>query len=154
MRDIATAVEATAEALIVVWGRAQEAPGIRVSPVQLRALTIVERHDAINVNGLAEELGAIPSSASRLCDRLEAAGLLARDSRAADRREVNLRLTHDGRMLLAELRERRRQDLAEILGAMTPPARAALVEGLTEFARAVGLAGPGPGDADVGRLPA
>jgi DNA-binding MarR family transcriptional regulator len=134
-------LEAGIETLALVWGRAQEALGTRVSPPQLRALAIVERYPEINVNGLAEALGAAPSSASRLCDRLAAAGLLSRVTSPHDRREVTLSLTRNGRQLLTELNEHRRRDLASVLERMSPGGQAALRQGLGEFVRVHGGAG-------------
>ncbi|SDN56210.1 MarR family winged helix-turn-helix transcriptional regulator [Allokutzneria albata] len=131
--DIAAAVEAAAEALVIVWGRSSERLHPKVSPSQLRALLVVEQNGALTLGGLAEELGAIPSSASRLCDRLQAAGLLARTTGSTDRREVSLRLTKDGQRLLEELRLTRREELAGVLGAMNPQARDALLAGLDAF---------------------
>jgi DNA-binding MarR family transcriptional regulator len=135
--DPVLAVDAGLEALLVVWGRAQEGLGTRVSPSQLRALLVVDRLGEVNVNGLAEELGAVASSASRLCDRLEAAGLVRRVVSARNRREVLVGLTGDGRRLVAELAERRRRDLAEVLVRMSPAGRASLLDGLRELRAAV-----------------
>src|ERR1700760_4366061 len=72
----AAEVEATAEALVGIWAHVAESLDVRVSPTQLRALTAVGRYGELNLSQLAAALGALPSSASRLCDRLEAAGLL------------------------------------------------------------------------------
>ncbi len=83
--ELSAAVEAAAEVLVIVWGRAQESLQQPVSASQLRALLVVDKAGEINLNGLAEELGAIPSSASRLCDRLQAAGLLTRTTGRTDR---------------------------------------------------------------------
>jgi DNA-binding MarR family transcriptional regulator len=85
---------------------------------------------------LAEALEVVPSSASRLCDRLEATGLLRRMPDPRDRREVRLMLTPSARRLLDQLRERRRQALTAVLDRMTPAARHALVEALSAFATA------------------
>ncbi|WP_158566882.1 MarR family winged helix-turn-helix transcriptional regulator [Actinomadura craniellae] len=139
--DLPAAVEASAEALIVLWGRAQEALGTHASAPQLRVLLIVARAGPLTINGLAEHLGAIPSSTSRLCDRLEAAGLLVRSTGEHDRREVSVSLTTAGGNLLAELGRRRRDDLAAILARMTPTSQAALLEGLTAFRAAAEDAG-------------
>jgi DNA-binding MarR family transcriptional regulator len=87
---------------------------------------------------LAEALDVVPSSASRLCDRLEATGLLRRVPDPRDRREVRLMLTPSARRLLDHLRERRRQALAEVLERMTPAARQGLVDALQAFATATG----------------
>src|SRR4029453_18240729 len=83
----AAAGEAAASALVIALGRAEEKVLPRGSGSQLRALLIISRHAPTNLTQLAEELGAIPSSASRLCDRLVAAGLVTRRTGSADRRE-------------------------------------------------------------------
>lgn len=132
--DLTAAVEQAAERLVVLWGQAQQSVGTRVSPSQLQALMIVQRHGQINLNGLAVALEAMPSSASRLCDRLQAAGLLARTASPANRREVMLALTRDGQRLLTEVSDTRRRDLARVLRRMSPAGRQALLSGLTEFA--------------------
>lgn len=145
--DLPAAVETSAEALIVLWGRAQEALGTHASQPQLRLLLIVARHGPLTINGLAERLGAIPSSTSRLCDRLEAAGFLVRSAGAKDRREVAVSLTADGESLLAELGRRRRDDLAGVLDRMPPSSQAALLEGLAAFRAAAEGGGQAGGDA-------
>ncbi|HZD65150.1 MAG TPA: hypothetical protein VE152_03535, partial [Acidimicrobiales bacterium] len=82
-----------------------------------------------------------PPAASRLCDRMVAAGLVLRELNPANRREVTLRLSPDGTALLAELSARRREQLVGILRAMPPAGREALVSGLRAFA-AQGASGP------------
>ena len=132
----AAEVEAAAEALVGIWAHVAESLDVRISPTQLRALTAVGRYGELNLSQLAEALGALPSSASRLCDRLEAGGLLTRDTGRASRRAVSLRLTPDGEALLEQAREGRREQIAHVLGAMTPSGRAELAEGLAAFQRA------------------
>lgn len=131
--DLSSAVESSAEALILLWGRAQEALGTHASPPQLRVLLILARHGPLTINGLAEQLGAIPSSTSRLCDRLEAGGFLVRGTGSRDRREVTVSLTGAGDSLLTELSRRRRDDLAGVISRMPPSAQVALLEGLAAF---------------------
>ncbi|TDC68006.1 MarR family transcriptional regulator [Actinomadura sp. GC306] len=128
------ALDDAASTLMSVWSSAHNSPDVPVPATQLRALFIVER-GPVNMTRLAEELGALVSSASRLCDRLEASGLLTRDH-GRDRREVTVRLSADGEALLDRLRVRRRADLARILASMPAPARAALLWGLKEFREA------------------
>ncbi|MET7299715.1 MarR family transcriptional regulator [Embleya sp. NPDC005575] len=108
-------VDALCEWMAAVHTHAHGDLGGRVSPSQLRALLVVADHDGINLNMLAARLRAMPSSASRLCDRLEGAGLLARELSATDRREVVLRLAPDGVGFVEELRSARRQALAKVL---------------------------------------
>jgi DNA-binding MarR family transcriptional regulator len=74
-----------------------------------------------------------PPTASRLCDRLEAAGLLERLLHPHRRREVQLVLTGRGRQVLNEVAARRSQALAAVLAAMEPGERAALSGGLRAF---------------------
>src|SRR5579859_1282831 len=129
----AAEVEAAAEALVGIWAHVAESLDVRVSPTQLRALTAVGRYGELNLSQLAEALGALPSSASRLCDRLEAAGLLTRDTGRASRRAVSLRLTPEGEALLEQARTSRQEQIAQVLNAMAPADREELARGLAAF---------------------
>jgi DNA-binding MarR family transcriptional regulator len=131
--DAAAAVLATAESLLGVLDGARQAQAPAVPPAQLRVLSIVARGRQTNLSRLAEALGVVPSSASRLCDRLEATGLLRRVPDPRDRREVRLLLTPAARRLLEELRDRRRAALAVVLDRMTPAGRQELVRALAAF---------------------
>ncbi len=130
---MAAELDIAAAALLTVWDGARERTANRVSTAQLRAIMLVEREDGINLRRLAAGLDMLLSSASRLCDRLVAAGMLEREPGRSDRREISLHLTPEARRLLAELREDRRRHLAEILADMTPEGRQALLRGLREF---------------------
>lgn len=129
----AAIVEARAAALVDTWHRAQATAGFGVSPTQLRALTVVERHGEMTISALAAELGTLLSSVSRLCDRLEASGLIARTPGIDDRRAVSVSLSRDGEAVFDRLRRRRREELARVLNAMPATAREALVAGLAGF---------------------
>jgi DNA-binding MarR family transcriptional regulator len=128
--SLVAAIEEAASFLAALWNR--ETEDLPTSATQLHVLLIVERHRDINLSGLAGQLGALVSSASRLCDRLEAAGLLNR-LHGSSRRAVILRLSPDGRALLDRLRRQRRDDLARVLTRMPPAARTALATGLSQF---------------------
>src|SRR4051812_27098937 len=91
--DHAAAVESAVESLFAVLDAARLAQTPAVPPTQLRVLLIVASAEHTNMNRLAEALDVVPSSASRLCDRLEATGLLRRVADPRDRREVRLVLT-------------------------------------------------------------
>jgi len=129
----AAAVESAAESLQAVLESARVAQSPAIPPTQLRVLIIVDRGAHTNMNRLAEALDVVPSSASRLCDRLEATGLLRRVPDPRDRREVRLLLTPAARRLLDDLREARRRALAEVLERMSPSARHDLVRALGAF---------------------
>jgi DNA-binding MarR family transcriptional regulator len=132
-QSFAAEVDLAAVALVSVWDQARERIGTRLSASQLRALLAVEATPGVNLRRLAEALSMILSSASRLCDRLVAAGLIDRESSRSDRREIALSLTPNGVRLLAELRAERRRRLAEVLAGMPEPSRAALLRGLRDF---------------------
>jgi DNA-binding MarR family transcriptional regulator len=131
--DVAAAVESAVESLLAVLESARLAQSPAVPPTQLRVLTIIARSRHTNMSRLAEALEVVPSSASRLCDRLEATGLLRRVPDPRDRREVRLLLTPAARRLLEDLRDRRRLALGEVLERMTPAGRQDLVRALEAF---------------------
>lgn len=126
-------LDEVAKALVMIWGRSAERIRPKVSASQLRALVVIERHSAINLMGLADELAASPSVTSRLCDRLQAAGLVLRQSGDGDRREVTIELSRDGLRLLRQLRQERQSDLDGILTTMTARERHSLIVGLNAF---------------------
>ena len=132
----AAAIDDAAKALLLAWDVAREQVTPRLSSVQLTALVAVERAEGMNLGGLAAELGMLLSSASRLCDRLVASGMVERVPGRADRREIALYLTPASRALLAELQRVRRRSLTAVLEKMSGAGRAALLRGLTEFAAA------------------
>ncbi|MEU4558026.1 MarR family transcriptional regulator [Actinoplanes sp. NPDC023936] len=138
--ELAGAIESSVEALTAVLDRARLAQTPMVPPAQLRVLSIVAGSRHTNMSRLAEALDVVPSSASRLCDRLEATGLLRRVADPRDRREVRLLLTPAARRLLADLRERRRAALGEVLDRMPPAARTDLLKALQCFEEAANAA--------------
>jgi DNA-binding MarR family transcriptional regulator len=133
----AAAVESAVESLQSVLDDARLAQSPAIPPTQLRVLIIIARGAHTNMSRLAEALDVVPSSASRLCDRLEATGMLRRVPDPRDRREVRLLLTPAARRLLDDLREARRRALAGVLERMTPSARHDLVKALQAFDAAV-----------------
>ena len=143
--DVAAAVEAAVESLVSVLDSARAAQTPTVPPAQLRVLSIIAGNRHTNMSRLAEALDVVPSSASRLCDRLEAAGLLRRVPDPRDRREVRLMLTPSARRLLDQIRERRRAALAEVLDRMPAATRNELLRSLQSFAEA---AEPGANSAE------
>lgn len=133
---LTAAVDHAAEQLALLLTRGYDDLPVRVSPSQLRVLLALRTSGPLNVGTVAEVLGALPSSASRLCDRLTAAGLVSRSVSATSRREVLVELTPAGHRLLDVLSSRRREELQRTLSRMTPQARAHLLEGLESFAAA------------------
>ncbi|WP_329343039.1 MarR family transcriptional regulator [Streptomyces sp. NBC_00663] len=116
-----------------LWSAAGQKANLRLSPHQLRALRILESGPGLNLTALAEGMDIGLPTASRLCDRLEAAGLLERVLHPHRRREVQLHLTGRGRQVLVEVASRRTHALAVVLATMDPAEREALSQGLRAF---------------------
>lgn len=133
--DLASA-DAGLAVLLEACERAIDQLGASHPSAQMRALLIIESAGSMNLSRLAAALGATPSAASRLCDRMELAGLLTRDRAAASRREIVLLPTESGRQLAQSVRESRRSALGAVLRGMTPDGQEALVRGLRELADA------------------
>ena len=107
----------------------------RISASQLQALLTIDRHGTINLTGLAEALAVLPSSATRLCERMLAADLVTKTPATLDRREVVIRLTSHGSSVVAEIEALRQASLAAALSRMPETSRRALVIGLEALAR-------------------
>jgi DNA-binding MarR family transcriptional regulator len=131
--ELAVAIESVAESLLAALDCYRHGEGPPVPPAQMRVLAIVAGNRAMNMSRLAEALEVVPSSASRLCDRLEATGFLRRDPDPRDRREVRLLLTARAREMLIELRDRRRASLMAVLDRMSETTRHELVRAMTAF---------------------
>ncbi|GAA2348407.1 MarR family winged helix-turn-helix transcriptional regulator [Streptomyces kunmingensis] len=129
----ATTLEAV-DALTSLWARASGTGTPQLSALQLQALFATQASPAINLRTLAEEIGVAPSAASRLCDRLEAAGLLRRAPAPASRREIGLVLTRRGRDVLDNVAVQRARTLSAVLQEMPAAARHELLSGLHAFA--------------------
>ncbi|WP_149547445.1 MarR family winged helix-turn-helix transcriptional regulator [Streptomyces marokkonensis] len=127
--DIADAVES----LTNLWSTAAQRAALRLSTHQLRALLVLEAATDLNLTALAERLGIGLPTASRLCDRLEAAGMLERSLHPERRREVRLSLTAQGRRVLDDVAARRARALAAVLAGMEPAERSALRRAMKAF---------------------
>ncbi|MEU4727462.1 MarR family transcriptional regulator [Streptomyces sp. NPDC023588] len=140
------------EMLDLLWGRGQEAM-TAVPPSQLRALTVIDEREGMNLRDLGEVLGSTPPSVSRLCDRLEAAGLIHRSRATSNRRELEVRLSRGGRAVLASVRAARAGELQAVLTRMSPAQQRALFEGMTAFHSAalehMGVTGEAPAANDI-----
>ena len=81
---------------------------------QFRALIVLTRPNGVTVRDLADALDIHPSTATRLCDRLDRKQLIRRSPRTdGDRRETNVELTTRGRRLVDQVTERRRRVLRQ-----------------------------------------
>ncbi|MER5861608.1 MarR family winged helix-turn-helix transcriptional regulator [Streptomyces sp. NPDC059688] len=131
--SLASTIAEAVDRLASLWSVAAQGASLRLSPHQLRALRILEAEPGQNLTALAVGMDIGLPTASRLCDRLEAAGLLERVLHPQKRREVQLHLTGHGRQVLHEVAARRSRALATVLAAMETTERDALRRGLESF---------------------
>jgi DNA-binding MarR family transcriptional regulator len=109
-----------------------------LSPVQLRALTALRAASGANLAALAEAMGITVSTASRLVDRLVAAGWVDRQPAPHTRREVALTLTDAGEDLLHRYDDQRLDELRRRLDRVPSDRRDAVADALGDLAGAAG----------------
>ncbi len=106
---------------------------------QYRALIVLSRPAAVTVGDLAEALDIHPSTATRLCDRLERKSLVRRRPGVSpDRRLTPVVLTAKGRRLVEKVTDHRRSDLAAIALSMPHEDLDQVTRALNAFAVAAG----------------
>jgi DNA-binding MarR family transcriptional regulator len=101
-----------------------------LSPSQLSALSVVEKHGPITVGALAGHERVAAPTATRVVQKLEESGLVAKAVDPGDRRVTHLTITRQGRTLLAESRQRKTAWLAAQLDALAPAQRTRLAAAL------------------------
>jgi DNA-binding MarR family transcriptional regulator len=112
---VVDAVLAANRVFVAVASRALAGTTPEVTLPQFRALVLLEQHETLTVAQLADELGVVPSTASRMCDRLVAKKLIRRSVDPANRRQVSLRLQQAGHTLIDGSTRRRKQEIARLL---------------------------------------
>jgi DNA-binding MarR family transcriptional regulator len=117
---VVDAVLAASRVFVAVASNALVGTTPQVTLPQFRALVLLEQHGALSVAQLAAELDVVPSTASRMCDRLVSKKLVRRSVDRANRRQVTLRLLPSGQALIAESTRRRRREISRLLRSITP----------------------------------
>jgi DNA-binding MarR family transcriptional regulator len=120
---------AAVRAAMAVSVRAADEIGT-ISPVQLRALTVIQQSPGTNLGRLAESMQVAMSTASRLVDRLIAAGLIDRRPSPHTRREITLSLTDLGRTTLERYDDRRLAALRACVDRLPQGSRSTVVGAL------------------------
>ncbi|HET8616573.1 MAG TPA: MarR family transcriptional regulator [Actinomycetales bacterium] len=105
----------------------------RASLPQLRVLTLMAARGFLTLGAVADALGVHPSNATRMCDRLVAAGYVDRQDDPDDRRQLRLTLTDQGAALVDSLMAHRRAAVARAMAQMPASERAQLAASLTAF---------------------
>ncbi|MFZ1063523.1 MAG: MarR family transcriptional regulator [Acidimicrobiales bacterium] len=135
---VVDAVLSASRVLVAVASRSLSDIAEDVTITQYRTLVVLASRGPQNLVGLADLVGVTPASATRMCDRLVAKGLIARASDLGDRRQVRLTLTKNGSRLVRTVTDRRRSEIAAILGSLDAKDQVVLVKALSQFASAAG----------------
>lgn len=101
-----------------------------LTPSQLSALAAVSNKGALTLGALADHERVAPPSITKVVAKLEADGLLARESDPADGRVSRVRTTKAGEALVAETRQRKTAWLATRIHQLDPEAQARLAAAL------------------------
>ncbi|MGH9563146.1 MAG: MarR family winged helix-turn-helix transcriptional regulator [Terracidiphilus sp.] len=136
--ELTDAVLTASRVLVAVAARSLVEQEAEVSLQQYRALVVLASRGPQRPVDLAEALGVDPSTATRLCDRLVNKRLISRRREVGDRREVRLDLSDRGRALVAEVTERRREEIGRILAAVPVSEHKGLIRAFRRFGRAAG----------------
>ncbi len=136
--DVVTAILTASRVLVGVSARSLADVEDTVTLTQFRTLVVLDSHGVINLNRLADLLAVNSSTAMRMIDRLLVAELVTRQENPANRREVLLDLTDEGRRLVQQVSDSRRAEIARIVKAMPAGERSELVNALRAFADAAG----------------
>ncbi len=125
-------------ALVGVAARSLSAVESEITLRQYRALVVLASKGEQNVGALADALDIAASTATRLCDRLIAKGLIERTTSPQNRRGVTVALSSDGQALVRFVTNRRRKEIRRILARLDDDARDRLLDAFAEFADAAG----------------
>jgi DNA-binding MarR family transcriptional regulator len=135
---IVDAVLTASRVLVAVAARSLGEVADEVTMTQYRSLVVLASRGPQSVAALAEAVGVTPPTATRMCDRLVRKGLVLRRHDRNDRRLIRLTLAKKGRDLVAEVTERRRTEIAGLLGAIPAGQQAGLVDALRHLSEAAG----------------
>ena len=134
--DFVTSLLVASRVLVGVSARSLAEVEDTVTLTQFRTLVVLDSSGEISLLRLAEILDVNPSTAMRMIDRLLAANLVTRRDNPANRRQVLLGLTDEGRRLVRSVTAKRRREIKRIVSTMPAGQRADLAEALRAFSRA------------------
>jgi DNA-binding MarR family transcriptional regulator len=106
--------------------RMRQERDVGLSASHLAALATLERHGPVPLGELAAREKVAPPSMTRVVTRLSDSGLVERQIKPGDRRQVLVEITPAGRALLAADRKRRDEWLSARLVELPPEDLAAL----------------------------
>jgi DNA-binding MarR family transcriptional regulator len=143
---LAIGVTAALERLIGLFRSLSPPDGLSLTAAA--TLATVERSGPCRLTALAASEGVTQPAMTQLVDRMQGMRLLERTQDPADGRVVQVRITDEGRALLARRRAVRAERVAELLRRLSPGEQALLtaalpaMEALANAPRTDGRAGP------------
>jgi DNA-binding MarR family transcriptional regulator len=131
--EVVDAVLASSRALVAVSARS--IAGVKGVTLPQYRMLVVLNGGAKNLSQLARSLDVAPSTAMRMVDRLEVAGLVTR-APADNRRETRLELTTAGRKAVRTVTARRRRDLRAVIERIPAEQHVQLAAAMAAFSAA------------------
>jgi DNA-binding MarR family transcriptional regulator len=128
--EVIEAIIHASRAMVGIAMRSVTEGGDAITLPQYRTLVVLSESGPRRLADLADALGVSPSTATRMCDRLVRKGLITRTRDELDRREVNLKVTADGRSTVMNVINRRRSDVCALLTSIPRGTRRELVDSL------------------------
>lgn len=128
--DIVDAILAANRVFVAVAANALADLEPEVTMPQFRALVLLDMHDDMTVAHLADALGVVPSTATRMCDRLVTKDLLDRSTDSANRRQVTLSLRPEGRALIEQSTTQRIREINALLASIPAELQSQLAHSL------------------------
>jgi len=108
-----------------------------ITIAQLKSLFFISNQGSTNLVKLASALGVTPANVTGIVDRLVEHKLVSRVENAQDRRMLVLRTTEKGEELVANLRERRKSVMSQVLSDLSFDELTKLTQGLTSLVKAI-----------------
>jgi DNA-binding MarR family transcriptional regulator len=142
---LAAEVAATLERLIGLFRSLSPASGLSLTAAA--TLATLERSGPSRLTWLAAREGVTQPAMTQLIARLQDAGLVGRAADPADGRVVQVRITDDGRAILAGRRAVRAERLAGLLDRLSPDERNALAAALPAMDALANAQRPAPATA-------
>jgi DNA-binding MarR family transcriptional regulator len=115
-----------------------------LSGAQLFVLQTLADAPGLSLNALAEQTHTHQSSVSTVVSRLVERGLVLRAPAADDARRLELRVSAEGRRLVARAPDAAQARLIQAIGQLTPETRRTLARSMHELTRTMELDGRAP----------
>ena len=112
-------------------GQVFQGKSLPITITQMRALSLFNEQEVVNISDISRSLGMSVQSATNLVRRLELLDYLERSKNKQDRRVSEVRLTAKGKKRLSFFREGELKTIQKLLDRLAPFERKVLDEALT-----------------------